>query len=264
MTQKADPRHSLRNLRSRLLAFALLTLCSVAPALAYTVYLKDGTKLIARSKYTVANGMAIIVLQNGTTTSIKASEIDVERSEKADQGNYGTALVIDDTGKTRDVITTAPAPERSDLQNLIASRQIGPRDSAPARRDTGQPNTGATPAAPAPSRSALPQAELAAEIQRLFRDQGVEEVAVLRGKPNRPLLEITTNSEATIFRALNAAASALAKVRSAGKGIEGFELALATSAREPAGQFVLTPAMAEELIGKQIQASAFFVKYVQF
>lgn len=252
------PAHDRQPLRQRLLCLALLALCAAGPALAYTVYLKDGSKLIAREKYKVSNGMAIIVLQNGTTTSIRADEIDVARSEQGNQGNYGTAVVIDDSGKTHDVAPAAPPPQRPKLQDLIASREIGP------------PSTGANarPASPAPAstaRAALPQAELAAEILQLLREQGVEEVAVLRGsRSNRPLLELTTNSEAAIFRALQAAAAALNKLRAERRNVDGFELAMATSGREPAGRFELTPAMAEELADKRIQVSAFFVKHVQF
>ena len=247
-----------RRFRQRLLALTLLALCAAGPALAYTVYLKDGTKLIAREKYRVTNGMAIIVLQNGTTTSIRAEEIDVARSEQGNQGNYGTAVVIDDTGKTQDVVQTPPAPQRPKLQDLIASREIGP-PATPGSRARPAPTE------PSAARAALPQAELAAEIRQLLREQGVEEVAVLRGsRSNRPLLELTTNSEAAIFRALQAAATALNKLRADRKNVEAFELTMATSGREPAGKFEMTPAMAEELAGKKIQASAFFVKHVQF
>jgi hypothetical protein len=258
-----DCRRRFRQYGSRFAAVVLLALCAVTPALAYTVFLKDGTKLIARSKYTISNGMAIIVLQNGTTTSIRANEIDVERTEKADQGNYGTALVIDDAGQGTGGRPATADEERARLQGLIASRQIGPRETAPVRRESTDPRPGATAEPPA-TRSALPQAELAAQIQKLFREQGVEEVAVLRGKPNRPLLEVTANSEATMFRALNAAATVLSQIQGGTAKIEGFEVALATSGRESAGRFALTPAMAAELTGKQIQVSAFFVKYVQF
>lgn len=252
------PARVRRTLLQRWLCVALLALAAAAPALAYTVYLKDGTKLIAREKYKITNGMAIIVLQNGTTTSIRAEEIDVARSEQGNQGNYGTAVVIDDAGKTQDVAPPAPPPQRPALQDLIASREIGPPPTrAPARPLPAEPSTSA--------RAALPQAELAAEIRQLLREQGVEEVAVLRGsRSTRPLLELTTNSEAAIFRALNAAAAALVKLRAERRNVEAFELSMATSDRQSAGRFELTPAMAEELNGKQIQASAFFVKHVQF
>jgi hypothetical protein len=249
--------HHRRPFWKRLLAFTLLAWCAAGPALAYTVYLKDGTKLIAREKYRVTNGMAIIVLQNGTTTSIRADEIDVARSEQGNQGNYGTAVVIDDSGKTQDVVATPPPPKRPQLQDLIASREIGPPSTASKPRPA--------PTEPSAARAALPQAELAAEIRQLLREQGVEEVAVLRGsRSNRPLLELTTNSEAAIFRALHATAAALIKLRSERKDVEAFELTMATSGREVAGKFEMTPAMAEELAGKKIQASAFFVKHVQF
>ena len=43
-----------------------------------------------------------------------------------------------------------------------------------------------------------------------------------------------------------------------------FELLFTTPARERAGQFVLTPDMATELVAKKVDVTAFFVRNVQF
>ena len=65
------------------------------PANAYTIYLKDGSRLIAKEKHLIEEGKAIIVLQNGTRTFIEASEIDIPRTKQANLGDYGTALVLE-------------------------------------------------------------------------------------------------------------------------------------------------------------------------
>ena len=49
-------------------AFLVAVLC--APLAAYTVILKDGSKLIAQQAPTFEGDQAIIVLQSGTRTSI--------------------------------------------------------------------------------------------------------------------------------------------------------------------------------------------------
>lgn len=253
---------------ARILAFGAVLVLWSSIAAAYTIYLKDGSKLIAREKYKVVNGMALIVLQNGTQTSIKASEIDEARTSQTNTANYGTAVVLDESGKETDLPANAPAPTRPELKDLIASRQGAPQPAAPAaRRDTRQ----AVPTAADPASSDLdriPRApfsklELAAEIKTALRAKGIEDVLIYRGsRPDRALLEVTTNSEAAVFRSLEAAAAVLVDMRA--KGIGAFELSLSSANRERAGQFVLTPELAATLAEKRIETGAFYVQNVQF
>jgi hypothetical protein len=254
----------------RLLAAAALLCLAAAPLLAYTIYLKDGSKLVARDKHRIVGDQAIIVLPNGTQTSIAASEIDVARTEQANRVNYGTAVEIEG-GRTGEVQAPAPVKERPKLQDLIASRRGLPPEPQPRR---AAETTGAAP----PSRTSgghtdlatLPRAQLdrmglAADLQTAFRGRGVEEVTVYRGTaPDRPLVEITTNSEAAIFRALEASAAVLLEQRQRGVRLGGLELLMMSSARERAGQFTLTPELASELADDRVEASAFFVRHVQF
>jgi hypothetical protein len=81
---------------------------------------------------------------------------------------------------------------------------------------------------------------------------------------DRPLVEITTNSEAAIFRALESAAAVLLELRQRGAGVSALELLMMSSSRERAGQFTLTPELAAELADDRMEASAFFVRHVQF
>ena len=80
----------------RYLSFALILLLAATPIAAYTIYLKDGSRLIAREKYTLEGDRALILLQNGTQTFLAASEIDVPRTDAANRNNYGTAMVLQD------------------------------------------------------------------------------------------------------------------------------------------------------------------------
>ena len=77
----------------RNLSLALILLFLAAPMAAYTIYLRDGARLIAKEKYTLDGDRALIVLQNGTQTFLAASEIDVPRTDAANRNNYGTAMV---------------------------------------------------------------------------------------------------------------------------------------------------------------------------
>jgi hypothetical protein len=250
------------------LGFALLVWAAAASA--YTVILKDGSKLVAKEKYKVVNGMALIVLANGTQTSIKANEIDVARTDQINQSNYGTAVVLDASGKETDLPASTPPPPRPELKDLIAARQQAPQPAAPAaRRDSRPAASSAGGGTTAGSdldhlpRTPLPRLELAAEIKQALRAKGIEDVLIYRGsRPDRALLEITTNSEAAVFRSLEAAAAVLATVQS--KGIAAFELSLTSAARERAGQFALTPELASMLTDKRVETGTFYVNNVQF
>ena len=51
------------------LAATIATLVA-APALAYTIYLKDGSQIVSKTKYVVRGDKAIIVLPSGTETQL--------------------------------------------------------------------------------------------------------------------------------------------------------------------------------------------------
>ncbi len=115
-------------------------------------------------------------------------------------------------------------------------------------------------------RRPYPNLEVASELLELYRGQGVEEVQLFAGtRSDRPLVEITTASEASVLQALTASADALLQLRRRHPGkTAALELLMATPARERAGQFVLTPDLAEELAAKKVEVTAFFVRNVQF
>ena len=93
----------MRSMFSRLRLLSLrpwttLALCLwlAAPAAAYTIFLKDGSRIVSREKYRIQGDRAIVILENGTQTFIKATEIDVARTDQANTGsNYGTAYELD-------------------------------------------------------------------------------------------------------------------------------------------------------------------------
>ncbi|MGH9361162.1 MAG: hypothetical protein ACRD2T_04540, partial [Thermoanaerobaculia bacterium] len=116
------------------------------------------------------------------------------------------------------------------------------------------------------SRQPFANLEVAAELLELYRGRGVEEVQVFAGtRGDRPFVELTTNSEASVLQALNASADALVQLRRRFPAkVAALELLMTTPARERAGQFVLTPEMADELASKKVEVTAFFVRNVQF
>lgn len=257
----------------RFLILALLVLLAAASLFAagYTIYLKDGSRIVAREKYKIVNGRAIITQLNGTQTFVPASQIDVKRTEQVNKDGYGGAVVL--PGTPQDV-GPPPAELKKDttLADLIKTKEAAPRELPGSRREkTESPGTlGKTKAGfidlGTLARKPYPHTDVTAEMQQFFRSQGTEELEIYEGtRADHPLLEITTNSEGSVFKTLATAANALLHIRDLFPNrVAAFELLLTTPERERAGQFVLTPEMATDLVSKKVDVTSFFVRNVQF
>src|SRR5262245_31881113 len=100
----------------RFVALALLAVLAAAPALPYTVYLKDGSSVQAKKKYRVEGDKAVITLVNGSESFVLLSAIDVARTERENQNDYGGTAVVIDSGKPRPAAAApAPAPGKKRL-----------------------------------------------------------------------------------------------------------------------------------------------------
>jgi hypothetical protein len=259
--------------RLAVLAFALLVMVPMMMAAAgYVIYLKDGSTITAKEKYRIENGRALITLLNGTQSFIPASNIDVKRTEEVNKGGHGSAVVL--PGEPQDV--SGPAGQRvkdKTLADLISSKVAAPRDLPTNKRDKNDSAAGRLVKTKAGfydlstmTRKPYPHAEVTGELQQFFRGQGLEEVEIYEGtQGDRLMLEISTNSEGSVFKALTTASNALLHVRGLfPERVAAFELLFMTPSRERAGQFVLTPDDATDLISKKVDVTYFYVKNVQF
>ncbi len=248
----------------RNLCLALILLLFAAPMAAYTIYLKDGSRLIAREEYTLDGDRALIILQNGTQTFLAASEIDVPRTEAANRNNYGTAMVLQD-GQLVDSAPPTESSRQESLTDLAGRNQAEPRQQA-MRPVPARPTSGDYMDLMSSQRQPFRNLDLAAEIQRVFMAQGVAGMQLAQGTAaDRVLLEITTDSEASVFRALEVAADALLHVRTRTSApVAAFEIVLVTSSRGRGGQFLLTPSMASQLADGVLELPAFYVQNVQY
>jgi len=177
---------------------------AAGPALAYTIYLKDGSRIVAQDKYVVKGKLAIITMPSGTESSLPASEIDVERTEAANVSNLGGTAMLIEGGEAKDLQKTKPIQSRVRLQDLIREKEAGLRGSVAAPTSVQAP--GAIREADRSTdgkRVLLPDPELAGTIRGLITAHGVTAVEVFRGpSPTRPLLVFETTSEAAVFKAL--------------------------------------------------------------
>ncbi len=239
----------------------LLVVAAVAaPALAYTVYLKDGSRLVADKPPVIENGQAIITLPSGTRTSIAASEIDLERTRAANTEDYGTALILED-GSFTELNDENIGQRRGRLSDAASGPSIGSRPRA--RRQQLASGDALENWQRVPYRANL---DLATEILAVFRGQGIEQVGIYQGTAEgRVLIELSTNSESAVFRGLKIAAGALSRMQGLfPDDITALELVMSTAQRERAGQFLITPEDATYLLAEGTELSSYFVENVRF
>lgn len=266
----------------RALAAALLFVLLAVPGFAYTVILKDGSKVQAKKKYRISGKNAVITLVNGSESFLPLAEIDIPASDRANQNDYGGTAVVIDSGKPEAGTTAPPAnAPRGSLADLIKSRDVSTRLPEPSVRPKGSGmSTGAgTPSAglssrPSPSarfepptakssRRPFTNAAVADALAAYLRGQGIEEFRLYAGsKGGRVLLEATAASEASAFKALTVAANALLEIKS--PEVSALELSMETPSGERAGTFLITPEQATALAANKIEVSAFYVQNVQF
>lgn len=259
-----------RPLRS--LVAAALLLAVAPPLAAYTIVLKDGSQVVARTKYRVDGQRAVFNLPNGTVSTLPLSEIDIPRTERANSsGNLGTAVVIDQPQEPTPPPQT-PTATNPALSNYIRDKEQGLRELPGARRSPEiKPGTAAKTRAGFDDlfgfeRSDYPDLEVASAIKAVYHRAGLTDAQIHRGtRADRALVEVITNSEASLFQALEIGAQALLEARTAHAAeLAALELVMVTESRSRAGQFVLTPELAQELRDEKTDTAAFFVKHVQF
>ena len=258
-----------------------LALSAAAPGWAYRVFLKDGTEIVTEEKYRVEGEMAILTLPGGTQASYLASEIDVAKTEEFNKIDYGTAKVIEGN-QARTVATDELLNDKETLSDLLARRKQGlalPEQSV--RPDRLAPTVGGADgeeARDAPMtkagfidlfsmpREPYPKPTIMSEVMRYLKGQGVDNVRLYRGsRLDRPLVEIVAASEASVFKAMKDSANSLVQIHERfPEDVAAFELLLLTDNQVRAGQFTLTPELANMLATEEMDPASFFLRYVEF
>lgn len=253
---------------------------AAGPLLAYTIVLKDGNTIQAREKHEVRNGKAYIVLTNGTETVLDANQIDVQKTERANQGGDlgGTGILIDEGSSTQPPPPQTDRDRRRSLADMIRSGDAGPTNQPSTTRTRPPSPSRAAESAGVPRTSAgyvdltalrrrpLENERLSTALRRHFVQKNIDPVTVYQGtSPSNPLVQVTATSEAAVLRAMVVGADALLQLQDRfADGLETLELLVVTPDGGRGGQFQMTPAMANELIGQQIGVDEFFLRYVLF
>lgn len=244
-------------------AASLLVVLLAAPAAAYVIMLKDGSRIVAKEKPNVQGKNWVFVIPSGNRQSIPIAEVDMEKTEKVNASGTGDAY---DLGDTTTTIQTGSADSRKpSLSEYIKTNK---------KSEMGQPVVPTPTAAPEGGFASRPipgEATGAGAIDPVVNDTFTRalEGASIRGARLSPMaqgvrLQAITDTEQQVFAAIGAVARGLKECRSLGKPLERAELTLGTSAGEGAGKFVMTAEDAESLLNGKTSAPKYFVAAVQF
>lgn len=235
----------------RTLAFLLFGALAASVASAeYTVVLKDGRRLAAKSKWTVVQGKAIVELTNGTRLQLDPASIDVQKSEEATRSGLGDVKVL----KTVPQTGTRPAQESATPLGSLATIRRPSRET-PAERPAGSGQQ--TPA----SSSAALDTSVAAKFKAGFENVGLFDAQLSASAPNRLRIDVTADNEDQVFKAISATSFIFANVPSS---YEVVELFMKTNNGGSAGRFQMTMPDARALANKQMEWYDYFVRNVIF
>lgn len=241
---------------------------------AYIVILKDGEQITTTKEYELRGDQVILTLQSGTTASYDASDVDFAKTKEVNTGvNLSKARLID--GDSSKQLEEGDNFEDSDmsLAELVADRPVGlalpeRRQRATSEVSSDQSQLPRTPAGfidfMRMPRVRLVEEPLLTDLTLFFKGLGHESARFYKGTADdRPLVELTAASEASVFRSIRDAANGLLQI-GVKNGQVGLDVLLMSESQVRAGQFSLTTEQAEELASGNIEPQAFFLRYVEF
>jgi hypothetical protein len=231
------------------LTLLALSLAITTPMFAtYVVVLKDGTRYAAKEKWTVKNGKALVLLENGQSLQLDPSLIDVARSEQMTKMGLANANVVD------------LDPNATAANNRPAGPTLG--DQIKLRRNTPAPQPTKPATTPVPSTGQI-NSQVIEKFDLAFDNIGIFEKKISSNSKNSLRAEMTVDTEDRVFNAISATSYLM--VRNAGVDgaqIDMVELFMRTTTGGSAGRFQMTREDAEALDKKTISLQEYFVRKV--
>lgn len=244
-------------MKKTLTVLAFVSLLASTAFAQYIVVLKDGTRLKAKAKWTIANGKAVIKLQNGQTATLNPAEIDVAKSEQVTKSGMGDMNVISLDSQQQ----TGQQPKQPRPQDSLAAQVRAMRRNPTTTQQT--PTPAGSPAAPTPA-PVIDQldARVKDTFERAFENVGIYEHK-LAGTNRNIRAEMTADNEDRVFNALSATAFLMARNAGVdGLSIERVELFMRTTNGGAAGRFQMSRADADAINGKTMSIQEYFVRKV--
>jgi hypothetical protein len=221
----------------------------------YTVVLKDGTRYVAKQKYTVANGKALIQLKTGQTLQVDPALIDVARSEQITKLGVNANIV--------DLATNQPAAQSNTQQQPSLGSQIKlrPRNGqtpAPAPTNTAKTSVPAV----ATTAGSLP-ARVLENFDKAYENVGIFEKKIDSTGANSLRAELTVDTEERVFNAISATSFLMVKNAGVdGAKIDMVELFMKTTTGGSAGRFQMSRADADALETRAMSQHDYFIRKV--
>ena len=241
-------------MKKTLALFALTILVAVPTFAKYIVVLKDGTRYSAKAKWTVVNGKALVLLENGQSLQLDPALIDVARSEQLTKIGMANANVID--------LNPNAAPAQTKQQPSLGDTiRLRPRPQQ-AQAPSTSPKASSTAPAPISGTGTMPDLVIE-NFDRAFENVGIFEKKITSTSATSIRAEMTVDTEDRVFNAISAASFLM--VRNAGVDnarIEMVELFMRTTTGGAAGRFQMSRADAEALNNRTISQQDYFVRKV--
>lgn len=236
--------------------FAFAILVASHSFASYIVVLRDGTRYVAKTKWTVVKGKAIVQLENGQSLQLDPNLIDVAKSEQTTKMGMANANVID-LGTSESTPRKAQKPSLGDirLRPRETPQQAAPRAATPAP-------SAAMPAPVATVSGTMP-AEVTEKFDRAYENVGIFERNVTSTGARSLRAEMTVDTEERVFNAISA--TSFLMVRNAGVDgaqIDVVEMFMKTTTGGSAGRFQMTRADAEALDKRTMSQQDYFVRKV--
>ncbi|HVT43329.1 MAG TPA: hypothetical protein VMT00_02965 [Thermoanaerobaculia bacterium] len=252
-------------MRKPILLFALILLVATQAFAAYVVVLKDGTRYRAREPWKMSGSKALISLENGSVLEVDPALIDVAKTNEINNLGLGDVKII----SVQTPSTTPPPPETSSLGSVTKLRKI-PGTNAPAETSAPKPVTKkvevraqAGPTADAGGKG-LGQ-DVLSKFFAAYDNVGLFDAVVTSTQPGRIRVEMTTDNEDKVFKAISATSYMLLRVPEAtGSEIEMVELFMKTINGGTAGRFQMTADDARAIDTKKLTIPTYFVQKVVF
>jgi len=127
-------------MKKALTLFVFAVLFSANAFATYVVVMKDGTRYNAKTKWTVKNGKAIILLENGQSLQVDPAFIDVPKSEELTKLGITTAGFVDLNTKMPSAQQPKQQPtSTSSLGSTIKLRTPAQQKAAAAQQQAAPP-----------------------------------------------------------------------------------------------------------------------------
>ena len=233
-------------------ALALLLIAAPVFAASYWVVTKDGSRYEAKSKWTIANGKAMITLVNGNVLSLDPNSIDAAKSDEVTRLEGGNLIAVEQ-------LPTTTTSKTSTLGSSIRLRKL-PSSQAAAQA----PVAPADAPVPSPPGTGL-SADVLSRLERAFENVGIFEHKLQPTGVRSLRADLTADTEDKVFNTLTATAFLI--VHNAGVPsvqIDSVDLFMKTTTGGAAGRFHITREDAQALESKTITPQAYFVGKVLF